>query len=121
MPIITSQPGRRYRFRHLEFWAERGLVHLFDFRGNPYQPEYKEVSVREMLQRARAINRQAARIQWVDERIEHERLVADVIACCKEAQRQGRPDDPKTWEHIRAMRRDKHFLLPGPDVGKEAS
>lgn len=115
MPILVSAPGRRYRFRDLEFWAERGLIHIFDFRGNPYQPDYKKETVREFLLRANGFNAALTRFVYPSERREHEQLVENMIRCCKEAQRQGRPDDHKTFEHLRAMR-DKHLLAPGKNI-----
>jgi len=115
MPEILSKPGRRYRFRNLEFWAERGQIHMFDFRHNTYEPDYTVIPVREMLLRAASINRSLNRFKYGDEREEHNRFVENIIAACREAQRQGRPDDPKTFDHIRAMR-DKHILLPGPGI-----
>lgn len=121
MPILTSVPGKRYRFRKTEFWAERGLVHQFDYRVSYFQPDYTIHPVRKMLQFARSVNRCLPRMKYADERVEHEKLVADLIACCAEAQRQGRPDDPKTFEHLGAMRRDKHFLKPGEEPWRKQS
>lgn len=118
MPELISKPGKRYKYRQLEFWAERGLIHIFDFRNNPYQPDYSKVPVREMLMRARALNQQLGRMKYTDEREELTRGVEGIIAACKEAQKQGRPDDPKTFEHLRNMR-DKHVLLPGPDIAAQ--
>lgn len=115
MPEIISKPGKRYRFKNLEFWAERGLIHIFDYRENPYQPDYRKVPVREMLLRANALNEQASRMKFADERNELVMAIENIIAACREAKKQGRPDDPKTFEHIRAMR-DKHVLLPGSGI-----
>lgn len=115
MPEIISKPGKRYRYKQLEFWAERGLIHMFDFRLNPYQPDYTKIPVREMLLRANALNQQLNRMKYTDEREDLTRAVESMISACKEAQKQGRPDDPKTFEHIRNMR-DKHVLLPGPNI-----
>lgn len=117
MPELISKPGKRYKYRQLEFWAERGLIHVFDFRGNPYQPDYVKVPVREMLMRARSLNSQLGRMKYIDEREELTRAVENMVAACREAQKQGRPDDPKTFEHIRNMR-DKHVLLPGDELAK---
>ena len=109
MPQIISKPGRRYKFRNMEFWAERGLIHMFDFRNNALEPDYTKITVRDMLLRARAINDSIGRVKFADERNELHTLVENMIAACKDAKRQGRPDDPKTFEHIRNMR-DKRVL-----------
>ncbi len=113
MPIIVSKPGRRYKYRQTEFWAERGMIHQLDHRKSLYQPDYTVTPVRKILLLADAMNQSVHRIQYPDERREQEKWIADMIACCREAQRQGRPDDPKTFEFLRASRRDKHILLPG--------
>jgi len=113
--ILLSRPGKRYRFRELEFWAERGQIHCLDYRNDAYNPEYKVVPVREMLLRARSLSQAVKRIKYPSERNEHITLIEQLVAACREAKRQGRPDDPKTFEHIRAMR-SKHILMPGPDI-----
>jgi len=68
-----------------------------------------------MLLRANALNEQASRMKFADERNELVMAIENIIAACREAKKQGRPDDPKTFEHIRAMR-DKHVLLPGSGI-----
>lgn len=113
--ILLSRPGRHYTFRKLEFWAEQGQVHLLDYSKDSYNPEFRIIMVRDMLKRAAVFNRAARRMKYADERNEHILFVENIIACCREAKRQGRPDDPRTFEHIRNLR-SKHILLPGPDI-----
>jgi hypothetical protein len=114
--FIISKPGKRYRHRQTEFFAERGGIHILDYRNDPYNPEYRYCSVRDFLKRHQAISVQLRREhRWADEREELVRLLENIEACCREAQGQGRPDDPKTWDHIRAMR-NKHMLHAGPGI-----
>lgn len=112
---LITRPGRRYRFRQTEIWAERGLVHVFDFRANPYQPEYVKRSVASALKSAQAIGEMARKCPWPDEREELVSWVETMIRVCREAQAQGSPHDERTLEHVRNMR-NKWYLPPGQDI-----
>jgi hypothetical protein len=111
---LSRKVGKRYKFRQTEFWAENGSIKQLDHRKGP-EPDYTVVSVRDMLLRARALNEQAKHMTYADERMEHIKLVEDIIACCKEARAQGDPFVESTFQDIRNMR-DKHLLLPGQNI-----
>lgn len=100
-----ARAGKRYRFREIEFWAERGLIQFVDERFPPEDSRSHDVlTVREFLLNIRSINAALGRIRHAGERIEHEQLVENGIRCAKEAQNQGRPDNP---EHVRQILRDR--------------
>jgi hypothetical protein len=113
--LIISTPGKRYKYRSLEFWAERGLIHVFDFRNNPYEPDYTKRTVRDWLLLADRESEGLKRMKYSDEREERQNFIENIVRVCNDAKRQGRPDDPKTWDHIRKMR-DKRVLYAGPSV-----
>jgi len=100
-----TKEGKHYRFRNIEFWAERGLIQFVDERFPPEDDRSHDVlTVTEFLENIRAINRELGNIKHADERAEHDRLIENGIKCAKEAQNQGRPDDP---EHVRQILKDR--------------
>jgi hypothetical protein len=113
--ILISSIGKRYKYSYIEFWAERGLIHLLNFNKCSNQPNYTQCSVYDFLKRAQAFSQQNSGVHWTDERIKQQTLIENMLACCKEAKAQGNPYDPKTMEHVRNMR-NKWYLNPGPDI-----
>lgn len=104
--------GRHYRFRKLDFWAERGLINIVDERFPPsHDKAFTVVPVREFLYRLQGINDMIKRWgkQWPDEREELTQMVEDGVQCCREAKAQGRPDDPRAVADILKQRR--RFML----------
>lgn len=103
--------GRRYRYRKLEFWAERGLINIIDERFPPSHPRsFTIVVVREFLERLRHFSGMIQRWgkKWPDERDELITMIENGVECCKEAKKQGRPDDPAA---IAQMLRDRHRYM----------
>lgn len=106
--------GRHYRFRKIEFWAERGMIQFVDERFPQEDSRSHDVLlVREFLENLRAINAEITYIKYPDERREHEKLVENGIACAKEAKTQGRPDDPEALRQLLKDRRRNWALGNG--------
>lgn len=107
--------ARHYRFKSLEFYAERGLVHVIDERVPPDHPSaFVTVFVDEWLDRAKEINRNLHLWnRWPGERKELESYVANAFACAEDAKNQGRPDDPKAVADIMKDRRRTIFVGNG--------
>lgn len=104
--------GRRYRYRKLEFWAERGLINIVDERFPPSHPKaFTVTTVRDFLLRLQHFNGELKRWgkKWPDEREELVKLIEDGIECCKDAKNQGRPDDPKAVADI--LKQRHRFML----------
>lgn len=101
-----AKDGKHFRFRKLEYWAQSGMICVQDDRYESSDPRsFEIVMVREMLYRIRAINAEIHLIKYRDEREEHHKLVDNMIKCCRQAQRQGRPDDPKAVADMLKSRR----------------
>lgn len=104
--------GRHYKYRKLEFWAERGLINIIDERFPPsHAKAFTVVLVREFLLRLSHLNTEVKRWgkKWPDERDELVKMIEDGVACCRDAKAQGRPDDPRACADILKERR--RFML----------
>lgn len=104
--------GRRFKFRDMEFWPERGLIHIIDERFPPNDERaYKVDTVFNFFIRAESFRvgwqrDHAGRCKYPSERAEYEHLIEDMYLCCREASKQGRPDDPQVIaEMVRQRRR----------------
>jgi len=104
--------GRRYRYRKLEFWAERGLINIIDERFPPsHDKAFTVVTVRDFLLRLNHLNKEVKRWgkKWPDERDELVKMIENGVECCQKAKAQGRPDDPRA---VADMLRHRHrFML----------
>lgn len=98
--------GKRYKFGSLLFWAECGMICTEDLQNG----DFKVVLVKDFLLRARSILRSINRMKYADEREQHMTMVENAIKACKEAQAQGRPDDPKAVAYI--LRHKYQRLFP---------
>jgi hypothetical protein len=108
--------GRHYRFRKLEFWAERGLINIVDERFPPDNPKsFNVVTVRDFLLRLNAISEEVkkSKFKYADERNEYINFLDNGVAACREAKKQGRPDDPKAVAQILRDRRKNIFVGNG--------
>jgi hypothetical protein len=105
--VRTSSNKKVFDYRQTKFWAERGLIHtVLETNG-----EYTTCSVREWLERARALSKQAWREKYHDEREKLVTLVETMVKVAKQAKAQG---DPHTREGVNeAVRRlPTQVLLP---------
>jgi len=120
MAATKGKQGKHYRFRSIEFWAENGLVIFTDERFPPEDDRSLDVLlVREFLGNIGAINLEIGHMRYSDERLEHQNLVENGIRCAKEAQKQGRPDDPKAVAQIVRDRR-RSWALGNGSVGRNS-
>jgi hypothetical protein len=104
--------GRHYRFRNLDYWAERGLINIVDERFPPsHDKAFTVVPVREFLYRLKGLNDMIGRWgkQWPDERNEMQTMIENGVECCREAKTQGRPDDPRAVAQM--LRERRRFML----------
>ncbi len=131
MPAVLLSTGRRYRYEPpslrgkgaLEFWAENGMIMITDERF-PVDDDrsFDCLTVREFLQNLWGLNLSVPRIanqhhtaaasgagtaggSSAEERDAIQRFVTEGIACAKEAQAQGCPDNPKHLEQMARQRR----------------
>ena len=102
------QVGYHYRFRKLEFWAERGVVHIIDERFLPANDRsYTVKTVRDFLLGLNAFSEELKKrtFKYADERNEYITLLDNGVQVCRDAKKQGRPDDPKAIEQMIKDRR----------------
>lgn len=139
---VRPRQSRHYRYEPpsrrgqgaLEFWAENGLIFIVDERFAPADPQSLEVvTVREWLENISGINTSIPRLSErivshvsvnmaggsaggsiAEERESLHKLVEDGCLVAKEAQRQGRPDDPK---HVAQMARDRRRSMVQAGTG----
>lgn len=139
---VKARQSRHFRYEPpsrrgqgaLEFWAENGLVMIVDERYPVDNPASLEVlTVREWLENIRGINasiprlseRIAAKVSVnmaggsaggsvAEERESLHKLVENGCIVAKEAQRQGRPDDPR---HVAQMARDRRRSMVQAGAG----
>lgn len=103
--------GKHYNFRKLEFWAERGMVNIIDYRYEQDDDKFFSVIVvRDFLIRLNHLGEELKQHQhqYADERNEYLNFMEDGCKCAREAKAQGRPDDPKAVAQILRQRR-KNF------------
>lgn len=81
--------GNRCLFGDIEFWPERGLIHLFSRKTN----RYESISVREALLRLKSICECAGREVYPSDRKRMLDFCDEMLKCCKIAKRQGDPND----------------------------
>lgn len=101
-------------FGGLYFWPERGLIHCEDSRTNGY----KSMSVKEAMERTRAISDMCARSRASSRHVfmdphtttVHQRFVQEMIRICEVARAQGEPHDDAAAKEL-AARRPKTFVL----------
>ncbi len=127
-----GQTGRHYRYEPtdkkgkgaLEFWAENGMICMLDERLPTGHPDHFLVlTIREFLVNLRGINMSIERCAYAtgrtsmalnsakpggaaaEEREELHRLVANGIACAKEAKNHGDPTNPRHMADMMKARR----------------
>lgn len=112
MRTILTKPGRVFRFRQQEFWADQGMIHLLDYRQSPYNPSYRSMGIRDLTDLIRAFKRMLPRFKQADERREHEQLVENLLAVGVAAKAQGDPHDAAVSQHRMRHRGKRSFLTP---------
>ena len=106
--IFAATRPRVFKFRQMEFFAARGLVHKLD----RHTGEYRPISIGEFVKQAWTWSAAAKRKGYSDERLEHMRLVEAMITCARQAKAQGDPHSP---DAVRSMmvRRPMSIQVPG--------
>jgi hypothetical protein len=112
-----QREGKHYRYKNLEFWAQRGLIIIVDRNraddSTKHLDEYaKQVPPRDFIKRAIA-----ARITGKDFYPSEDRLLSrmleDATAAVKEAIAQGDPLDPAVQAHVARHTSRGQILMPG--------
>ncbi len=83
-PVLRKE-GRHYSFMDLEFWAEDGLIFIEDRRDG----DFKVITCKEFVNRAKAINEEAKREFYPDDRAKLNNCVMAMHEVWKEAKSQG--------------------------------
>ena len=107
---------KRYRFRKLEFWAEKGMVCVIDERFNENDERSFNVVPRvEFLKRTAAINEELKRhtFKYADERNEYLGFIENSIKVLRQAKEQGDPLDPRSLEQFFRDRRRSYVYGNG--------
>lgn len=100
--------GTHYKFRKLEFWAERGLINIVDERLPPEHHRFHMViSRREFLRRLQAFSDELRRrhFKYEDERNQYIRLLEEGVQVAREAKNQGEPTNPDAISEMVRRRR----------------
>jgi hypothetical protein len=90
------KPGKHYYYEDMEFWAQGGMVHVFDHRdGCPVKDQCKSVRPKEWERRAKQIGAVLAQDHQLlpQDRIAKENLCNNMVKCAEEAFFQGDPTD----------------------------
>lgn len=111
---MPSQEGPHYRFKNMEFWAERGMISLVDTEAAARGEEqyHWRVPPGEFIKRAIG-----ARMQEPDNYPDRVRalrqMLDDAKTACKMAKAQGDPTDPSVLDHvIKHRRRTSTLVMP---------
>src|SRR4029077_512669 len=108
--------GQHYRFRKIEYWAERGMINIVDERFPQDHPQFFKLEmVGKFLERLLRFSQElkGRTFKYPDEREEYVTLIENGVACAREAKNQGRPDDPKAVEDMIKERRCNYVLGNG--------
>jgi len=113
---MPPKESRHYKWKHIDFYAERGISTIIDEEvaaTNPADPDtaVKRVRPGDFLKRAIAV-RQATGDQYPDEARKASQLLEHAVKVCKIAKAQGDPGDPNVLEHIRKHKAKRSILLP---------
>lgn len=101
MPV-SDVSGKCYTFRDLKFYARNGFVCLHDEEDGAFFV----LTRKEFLERAQALSDEAKRLRqmattnpgraWiVSDRLELQKAIENMVACCVEAKEQGDRNDPE--------------------------
>lgn len=119
MSHIYIKSGNVVIFRGVRWWADNGLICSEKVDGSDYKTDY----VRDILLRLNAFSQMIGNSR-TDEGIathatevqEYLNYIENMISLCKQAQDQGRPDDPKArqqkLEEFKAAR-GRRIVTPG--------
>ena len=115
---MAARRSKTYRYKDIEFFAERGLVTVIDTE----LAADSDADPHDAIQRIppgdfifRAINVHVATGELYPEQVAASRkLLDDAVIVCKLAKAQGDPTDPRVLEHFgRHRRRSSALVLPG--------
>lgn len=92
---FNQKQGRHYYFQDMEYWAQGGMIHIYDHRDDTME----SVSPPRFLARAIAMGGEIPYEIYSDERKDKERLCNEMQKCVAEAVVQGDPTDPEVSEY----------------------
>ena len=102
-------------FNNMRWWAQGGLIHW----ENQDTGAFGSLTVRDALQRAKALNDMLGNTRgdpglagYADQLQMHRDYIDGMVELCEEAQRQGRPDDPRHLKQLIEQRRNGRIVVP---------
>ena len=87
-------PGKHFLYGEMEFWAQGGMVHVYDHRDN----SCTSVAPREWMKRAHSIGKIINEERFGDDRLAKTNLCWNMKRAADEAFFQGDPTDRKVME-----------------------
>lgn len=87
---------KTYKYNQIEFWAEGGLINIYDNRDGSKKVEPTAV----MRKRAKALFEESTRVQHQDEKTQIIAAARDIMLCIQEAKEQGDPTDPRVAKQL---------------------
>jgi len=112
---MSRGEGRHYRFQHLEFWAETGMISLVDTEIAADSASTKQSHWRippgEFMKRAIAALMQDPEL-YASKAAELRKMVNDAKEACKLAKMQGDPTDPSVLDHVVRHQRKRTIVMP---------
>jgi hypothetical protein len=94
IPVINTK--KAYKYNQIEFWAEHGLINIYDGRDGSTKVEPTAV----MRKRAKALFEEASRAQRYDDKQKLISAARDIMLCVQEAKEQGDPTDPRVAKQL---------------------
>ena len=94
IPVINTK--KAYKYNQIEFWAEHGLINIYDGRDGSNKVEPTAV----MRKRAKALFEEASRAQHYDDKQKLISAARDIMLCIQEAKEQGDPTDPRVAKQL---------------------
>lgn len=93
-PLVSIK--KSYKYNKIEFWAENGLVNIYDDRDGSTKVE----TIKVMRSRAKALFDEAARAQNDYDKKKLIGAARDIMLCIQEAREQGDPTNARVAKDL---------------------
>ena len=111
LAAVIRKRGARQRvfyFKDLEFWAERGLIHIIQRSDG----EYNVCSIDSFKKRADMLRAGLPRLQYADERAKLQTMIENMTECIRQATGQGDPMHTKSRRQVAHDNRYISYVRP---------
>lgn len=120
---MDLEEGPHYKYRNIEFWAERGMITLVDLdqAGNSQAKldrACKRISINQFFKQAFAAFHTVPETYSTDVR-DVNRMFEQAMAAINLAKKQGDPTNVKVQEHHAKHERPVQILVPGGGTGSK--